>query len=790
MLTAYAGARRTESAYPRYLRATQAADFLVATEASGPSITNRFYKQVAALPQVRRSGVVLGPSLAHVSRNGQLDLSNEAYVQVYASEDGRAGYTVAGFKLVAGRMPQPDRPFEALANRTLAQRQHLHVGSRFPMFAVNTNGSVADWARAVRHERPVVFTITGIGVSYDEVVPVAPNDGLPTLFVTPAYFRAHHSAAETNFDGVFVRLAPKASSSAFQAAATRVWAADRQKYGLGGLYVADLTLHQARAERAIHPYALALELFALFVAVGALLAIGQVLTREVRLSTGDYKTLSALGFDRRQLVAATLAWLGFPVLAGAALAVAGAVAASPLMPIGPARVAEPDLGISVDFLVLCVGFATLVLVLGGLSAATAWRVSRAPVRDNDAAEYAAKPWRGPEAFARAGFSPPGVIGLDMAFSPGPASFAVPVRSALLGAIFAVAAVVSAITFGANLQRLVSTPSLYGVTWDVGFDAQFSAVTRGQVVAIEHHLAGVTGLAGGTYGDDVTLDGHTVPAVGIDSLKGSLFPTIVQGERPTGPGEVALGAGTMRTLGTRLGDWVTLSSDAGPRRLRVVGEVVFPSFGRGSFTPTDLGEGAVTAAGVVAKPPAGAGSYNFVLLRFSARTRQDAATTVAQFAHSAGCPADECLMTTGRLLPTDVRSYDRVRMTPLYLAWLLALFGAALVGHALMTSVRRRRRDLALLKTLGFSTRQVAATVAWQASAFAFVGVVFGVPAGWALGHWLWSLFAAQVGIPDTSVLPLEAVLVVPAILLLANIVAAFPGYSAARTRVALVLRSE
>ena len=181
-----------------------------------------------------------------------------------------------------------------------------------------------------------------------------------------------------------------------------------------------------------------------------------------------------------------------------------------------------------------------------------------------------------------------MIGLDMAFTPGPASSAVPVRSALLGAIFAVAAVVSAITFGANLQRLVSTPSLYGVTWDVGFDAQFSAVTRAQVVAIEHHLAGVTGVAGGTYGDDVTLDGRTVPAVGIDSLKGSLFPTIVQGERPAGPGEVALGAGTMRTLGTRLGDWVTLSSDAGPRRLRVVGEVVLPSFGRGSFTPTDSG----------------------------------------------------------------------------------------------------------------------------------------------------------------------------------------------------------
>ncbi len=88
------------------------------------------------------------------------------------------------------------------------------------------------------------------------------------------------------------------------------------------------------------------------------------------------------------------------------------------------------------------------------------------------------------------------------------------------------------------------------------------------------------------------------------------------------------------------------------------------------------------------------------------------------------------MTTGRLLPTDVQSYSRVSMTPVYLAGLLAIFGAAMVGHALVTSVRRRRRDLALLKTLGLTTRQVAAAVAWQASTFAILGVVFGVPAGW------------------------------------------------------------
>ena len=47
----------------------------------------------------------------------------------------------------------------------------------------------------------------------------------------------------------------------------------------------------------------------------------------------------------------------------------------------------------------------------------------------------------------------------------------------------------------------------------------------------------------------------------------------------------------------------------------------------------------------------------------------------------------------------------------------------ITGLTLVASVRRRRRDLALLKTLGFTQRQLAGAVAWQASVAAIVGVV-------------------------------------------------------------------
>jgi hypothetical protein len=299
------------------------------------------------------------------------------------------------------------------------------------------------------------------------------------------------------------------------------------------------------------------------------------------------------------------------------------------------------------------------------------------------------------------------------------------------------------------------------------------------------------VAGGTYGDDVTLDGHTVPMVGIDPLVGSVFPTLVSGHRPMTSDQIVLGAKTMRELHKRIGDLVALRSQGKTRHLTVVGQVVLPALGRGSFTPTDLGEGAATVAGVVAQPPAGPGSYNFFLLRYAPAADPSALTArITALAHAKGCPGDSCLLTTRRVLPSDVQSYERVRSTPVVLAATLALLGLAVLGHALVTSVHRRRRELAVLKTLGFLNRDVMIAVAWHAAAFAVVGAVVGVPLGLALGRWLWSLFAQQLGVPASTVLPLWAAAVVPAVIAAAILLAAIPARSAARTKPAVTLRRD
>ena len=126
-----------------------------------------------------------------------------------------------------------------------------------------------------------------------------------------------------------------------------------------------------------------------------------------------------------------------------------------------------------------------------------------------------------------------------------------------------------------------------------------------------------------------------------------------------------------------------------------------------------------------------------------------------------------------------------------LAGLLALLAASTLAHLLVTSVRRRRRDLAVLKTLGFVRRQVSAAVAWQATTVALVALAAGLPLGVALGRWTWTLLIDRIGLGAEPVTPWPALLAAAlATVLAANLVAAWPGRMAARTRPAVALRSE
>ena len=235
----------------------------------------------------------------------------------------------------------------------------------------------------------------------------------------------------------------------------------------------------AAAQRAIQPEAAALAIFAALAGLIALAIIGQLLSRQLVLDSAEFPILRALGMSRPGLAVLSLARVALVTTAGAAVAVAVAIAASPLMPIGPARFAEPSPGVEVNLAILGAGFvlaaAAPLLVVIPAAVRAAGRAPGALGLAEPAAPV--RPSRLGPALGLAG-SVPGSLGVRMAFEPGHGRTAVPVRSALVGTTVAVAAVVAAMVFGASFLGLVGTPHSYGQNWAQQLDLQVGSVPGG------------------------------------------------------------------------------------------------------------------------------------------------------------------------------------------------------------------------------------------------------------------------------------------------------------------------
>jgi FtsX-like permease family len=199
--------------------------------------------------------------------------------------------------------------------------------------------------------------------------------------------------------------------------------------------------------------------------------------------------------------------------------------------------------------------------------------------------------------------------------------------------------------------------------------------------------------------------------------------------------------------------------------RVVGIVVT----RSSVDPvTDIDKVPV----IVATPAAGAGRLQRSLAGFCQTVQQST-----------------CVVADQR--PNGVTNFARIDGIPEVLALLLAVLGVAVLGQVMVVSGRRRRRDLATLKTLGLVRRQVQATVAWQATILTGLALLAGLPLGIAVGRWAWALFSNGLGVPPGALIPVPFVLLmIPAALLAANAVACWPARAAARLSPARVLRAE
>jgi hypothetical protein len=326
---------------------------------------------------------------------------------------------------------------------------------------------------------------------------------------------------------------------------------------------------------------------------------------------------------------------------------------------------------------------------------------------------------------------------------------------------ATALLTATIGFHASLDRLVHTPRLYGWDWDAAVGADFGTVpaeAADQLAA----LPDVDAASGVTFGT-VRVAGAIVAAIGVDLLRGTVFPTLDGGRLPQSPSEIVLGAKTLERAGAGIGDTLEVTTGTSTRTMTVVGTATFPAMGASRFAETSLGSGAATVASVLGQDDP-TGLYNYVLLRFAPGVdRAEAVRNLRALVVASGCNDQTCVATDSR--PEQLSAYTDLGTVWTFGASALGLLLAVTLVHGLVTSVRARRRDLAIVKVLGFVRGQTSRTVMWEATALALGGVIAGVPIGILGANVAWLAFTDALGIGPGAAAPIGSYVVIAACVL-------------------------
>ena len=687
-LAAVAGARRTSAAYARFREATGRSDAVVFATQVG--VFGADYSPIRRLPEVADAGeFLLAPVGIKEAPQGFGSL---------APGDDHLYRSINRPLVVAGRLPDPRRDDEILVNRAAAKRLHLNLGNRVTL--VSSKDQAGFFGKPLDDGPSVRATVVGIG---DSNMDLAFAEGGPAFIPSFGFFDRHPEVPRAG--NLVVRLRPGTDITAF-----RRHVADAM--GLPTIPVRDQAEDTKRIVHGTDLERTALLLFAAAVALAGLVLVGQALGRSVYAMAETVPTLRALGLTRANLVAGLAVPLSVPAAVGALVTVGTAVGMSPQFPLGLAGRLEPDRGLHADWPVLAPGAAALVIavvagaVLAALRATAAHR-HRAPVGVRISRLRALRAW-----------APiPAGIGAALAVERGRGLRALPVRPALVGATAGVVGIIGAFGLLGGIDDALGKPERAGQVWDADVFLDDGHPEAPVVAAAESEPTVIA--AARMRRSDVDVDGAGLPVYAVDPLKGNQSFVVLRGRSPAAPTDAVLGPATARALHRRIGDSVRIGGPEG-REARVVGLGLLPQTAHSSF---DQGvwmssEGLHAVAPTLATPQ----DYTIVV-RFASRRSLE--TGIDRLQQRLGGDAD----IEGFSPPQDVTLLRNVRGLPKALAAFLVFLGLCAMAHALLSAVRRRRHDLAVLRAVGFRPLQVAACVLWQALTVSVVVLALGIPLG-------------------------------------------------------------
>jgi len=775
-MAAVAGARRTDTALTRLATTTNAMDAVVFASQSGDQNPN--WTSLERRPEVAQ----LAPwDLMFGTSSGQP-------VILFGSDDGRWLGTVDRPVVLSGRMFDPGSDDEMVIDEQTAAVENLKVGDVLPFVAyapdqTDTSGPALG-AKVGLH-------ITGIVQDVDEFL------FTPGALVSPGVI-AHDRSDMFLADNAMVRLR---HGEADMAALRR----DANALVAPGVPVLDLHSASRRVPTTLAVERLSLLMLAAAVAVAGGLLVAQVLVRSASLVGQDAGALRAMGMTRRDIATAVVLSHIPTVMGAVAVAGVGAIALSPLFPIGEARDIDPDVGVHADWLVLGIGLAVTLVVLVAATGIVGLLTAGRDVRHVERRSSAIATW-----LRRKGPLPVG-LGAQMALERGSGARTAPTLPALVGAIVGVLGVISALTVDHAIRTTLANPRLVGVSWGVTVTPPPDAVTPTSVTP--QLLAQVRRAAPESAFAVVRRDVVDVNSVGVPAYsvldEGQQSPpislTTLSGRPPQAADEVDIGPGTADLLGVHVGDWVTVAHRA---RVHIVGEALLPADVHSEFdeglwlTPREFD--------ALVPPNSPSSPDELVVVRFPATGGAESmALAVAEYVQQyqnlppGSNPDIRFVDALGGLnsplgsnvnpptIPLELVNLQNVELLPNLLGASLAALAIAALAYVLVVTGRSRRREFAVLRAMGLDSAGTRLVVYSQAIVIAAVGLVVGIPLGVVVARWAWAGVADRVPLVYVAPFWLTVVLLaIPTLLLVAILVALWPARSVVRSRPAVVLRTE
>jgi FtsX-like permease family len=653
-----------------------------------------------------------------------------------------------GTRVVSGRAPSPEAPHEFVSNRAFVRAFELDIGDHLT-FATASQRQVDE--SVVLNEDPEGPTIDGVLVGVVDG-PADFDDPSATVLFPSTLLEQPVGIVATL---VPVRLTPGTTLDEFRASLNVL-------PGHEQLFFQPARVVSESVRDALRTQAIGDVILVIVAGVATVAAVGQLLLRQRAAGPNERTALLSLGYTGRQSALEGIVWAAIVIVAGIALAAVGSLLLTPFVPRGFGRRIDPAAGQVLLDPVILLAAALLTLGLVGW-VAVGILVSRPPTAEQPSAAA--------ETLARS-LRPEAATGVRFAFGGGRNGRPAALTTAAL--TVAIAAMLAAAVVASNIDALTGDPARYGSDFEYITGNSFGTGEPMPWPPLDT-LDGVQAASFVATGSAL-LRGQDVDVVGFEPVHGSLLPPVIDGAFPASADEVAMGRVTARELGVQEGDEITLTSGAGTEATyRVVGEAVLPnpSFGAGG------GHGvAMLLSGWRRLEPAAEANSLMLDLETGASVPDELQPFAPQ-------TADE------QTQPADVVNLDRSRGVPTALAVVIGALGMLTLGHALLLSVRQRRRELAVLRSLGADRRWVGRAVHAQASALTAAALVIGVPAGLAVGQWLFRSFVDRLGLVPSPITPVLLLLLIGVgALLVANLAAALPARRARHTPVAALLHSE